>query len=139
VIPALIRRFHEAKMMQATEVMIWGTGTPKREFLYVDDMAQASVFVMNLDRKNYGDFTSPMLSHINVGYGEDISILELAYLIKDVVGFEGQITLDSTKPDGTPRKLMDISRLQRMGWQPKIDIKQGLQVTYADYVKKLAN
>jgi GDP-L-fucose synthase len=139
VIPALIRRFHEAKIKQDTEVMIWGTGTPKREFLYVDDMAQASVFVMNLDRTIYEANTSPMLSHINVGYGDDVSILELAHLVKDVVGFEGDITLDSTKPDGTPRKLMDITRLQQMGWQANIDLKQGLQITYADYLKTLAN
>jgi len=139
VIPALIRRFHEAKIKQDMEVMIWGTGTPKREFLYVDDMAQASVFVMNLDRTIYEANTSPMLSHINVGYGDDVSILELAHLVKDVVGFEGDITLDSTKPDGTPRKLMDITRLQQMGWQANIDLKQGLQITYADYLKTLAN
>jgi GDP-L-fucose synthase len=139
VIPALIRRFHEAKMKQATEVMIWGTGTPKREFLYVDDMAQASVFVMNLDRTVYEANTSPMLSHINVGFGEDVSILELAHLVKDVVGFNGDITLDSTKPDGTPRKLMDITRLQHMGWKANIDLKQGLQNTYVDFLKTLAN
>jgi GDP-L-fucose synthase len=139
VIPALIRRFHEAEMKQATEVMIWGTGTPKREFLYVDDMAQASVFVMNLDRTIYEANTSPMLSHINVGFGEDVSILELAHLVKDVVGFNGDITLDSTKPDGTPRKLMDITRLQQMGWQANIDLKQGLQNTYVDFLKTLAN
>jgi len=139
VIPALIRRFHEAKIKQDMEVMIWGTGTPKREFLYVDDMAQASVFVMNLDRTIYEANTSPMLSHINVGYGDDISILELAHLVKDVVGFEGNITLDSTKPDGTPRKLMDITRLQQMGWQANIDLKHGLRNTYADYLKTLVN
>jgi len=139
VIPALIRRFHEAKIKQDMEVMIWGTGTPKREFLYVDDMAQASVFVMNLDRTIYEANTSPMLSHINVGYGDDVSILELAHLVKDVVGFEGNITLDSTKPDGTPRKLMDITRLQQMGWQANIDLKHGLRNTYADYLKTLVN
>ena len=139
VIPALIRRFHEAKIKQDMEVMIWGTGTPKREFLYVDDMAQASVFVMDLDRTIYEANTSPMLSHINVGYGDDVSILELAHLVKDVVGFEGNITLDSTKPDGTPRKLMDITRLQQMGWRANIDLKQGLLNTYADYLKTLAN
>jgi GDP-L-fucose synthase len=139
VIPALIRRFHEAKIKQDIEVMIWGTGTPKREFLYVDDMAQASVFVMNLERTIYEANTSPMLSHINVGYGDDVSILELAHLVKDVVGFEGNIALDSTKPDGTPRKLMDITRLQQMGWQANIDLKQGLRNTYADYLKTLAN
>jgi GDP-L-fucose synthase len=139
VIPALIRRFHEAKMKQATEVIIWGTGTPKREFLYVDDMAQSSVFVMNLDRTVYEANTSPMLSHINVGFGEDVSILELAHLVKDVVGFNGNISLDSTKPDGTPRKLMDITRLQHMGWKANIDLKQGLQNTYVDFLKTLAN
>ena len=139
VIPALIGRFHEAKIKQDMEVMIWGTGTPKREFLYVDDMAQASVFVMDLDRTIYEANTSPMLSHINVGYGDDVSILELAHLVKDVVGFEGNIALDLTKPDGTPRKLMDITRLQQMGWQANIDLKQGLRNTYADYLKILAN
>jgi GDP-L-fucose synthase len=138
VIPALIRRFHEAKIKHASEVMIWGSGKPKREFLYVDDLAQASIFVMNLDRKIYEANTSQMLSHINVGYGNDLSILELAHLIKEVVGFDGNITLDSTKPDGTPRKLMDITRLQQMGWQANIDLKQGLQNTYADYLNALA-
>jgi GDP-L-fucose synthase len=138
VIPALIRRFHEAKMMQATEVMIWGTGTPKREFLYVDDMAQASVFVMNLDREVYGANTSSMLSHINVGYGEDVSILQLVHLVKDVVGFNGNITLDSSKPDGTPRKLMDSQRINRMGWKAEVPLKKGLQLTYLDFVKSLS-
>jgi GDP-L-fucose synthase len=138
VIPALIRRFHEAKMTQATEVMIWGTGKPKREFLYADDMAQASVFVMNLDREIYGANTSSMLSHINVGYGEDVSILQLAHLIKEVVGFDGNVTLDSSKPDGTPKKLMDSQRINRMGWKAEVPLKKGLQLTYQDFVRNLS-
>jgi GDP-L-fucose synthase len=137
VIPALIRRFHEAKMKQATEVLIWGTGTPRREFLYADDMAKASVFIMNLDQAVYKVNTSSMLSHINVGYGKNVSILELAYLVRDVVGFEGHITLDITKPDGTPQKLMDSQRINRMGWKAEISLKEGLRLAYQDFVEFL--
>jgi len=135
VIPALIRRFHEAKIKQDTQVMIWGTGTPRREFLYVDDMAQASVFVMNLDQSKYDANTSPMLSHINVGYGDDVSIHELALLIKKVVGFEGDIFFDTSKPDGTPRKLMNSHRINQMGWKAQVSLETGFKLTYEDFVK----
>lgn len=135
VIPALIRRFHEAKISNSPEVVIWGTGTPRREFLYVDDMAAASVFVMDLDKTIYDQQTEPMCSHINVGYGSDITIAELAKVIGDTVGYCGKITLDSTKPDGTPRKWMDSSRLNRLGWQAKVALKDGLASAYADFKK----
>ena len=130
VLPALIRRFHEAKVSGAAEVVIWGTGTPRREFLHVDDMAAASVHVMGLPTEDYAKATDPMLSHINVGTGTDVSILELAQMIAGVVGFEGSITQDTSKPDGTPRKLMDVSRLGALGWQASIGLEQGLQDTY---------
>ncbi len=133
VIPALIRRFHEAKVNNAPSVTIWGTGTPKREFLYVDDMAAACVHVMNLDKTIYDQHTQPMLSHINVGCGYDITIKELAEAIGKTVGYEGEITFDPSKPDGTPRKLMDSSRLNALGWQAKIALEQGLQLAYADF------
>lgn len=134
VIPALIRRFHEAKVSRATKVTIWGTGTPMREFLYVDDMAAASVFVMNLPKAEYSQHTSPMQSHINVGYGSDISIELVARIIGQVVGYTGDIEFDSTKPDGTPRKLMDSSRLNNMGWQAKVNLKDGLKLAYQDFL-----
>jgi GDP-L-fucose synthase len=130
VIPALIRRFHEAKTNNANEVVVWGSGKPMREFLHVDDMAAASVHVMLLDKAIYAANTEPMLSHINVGTGEDVTIAEMATLVKEVVGFQGELRFDSTKPDGTPRKLMDVSRLQRLGWQAKIDLKTGLTDAY---------
>ena len=134
VIPALIRRFHEAKVANAPSVAIWGSGTPKREFLYVDDMVAASVFVMNLPKAVYDQHTSPMLSHINVGFGTDITIAEVAQAIKEAVGYPGQITFDTTKPDGAPRKLMDSSRLNALGWQAKVDMEQGLALAYQDYL-----
>lgn len=130
VLPALLRRFHEATQSGAEEVVIWGSGTPKREFLYVDDMAAASVFVMNLSKETYLANTEPMLSHINVGTGQDISIAELAHIIAYVTGFEGRIVFDTSKPDGTPRKLLDISRLANMGWTANIELKAGIQQTY---------
>lgn len=130
VLPALIRRFHEAKETGAEEVTIWGTGTPRREFLHVDDMAEASLFVLDLDREKYAANTRPMLSHINVGTGEDIAILDLARLVAQTVGYAGRITCDTSKPDGTPRKLMDVSRLKGMGWAPRIDLDEGLRETY---------
>jgi len=136
VIPALIRRFHEAKVNNATSVEIWGTGTPKREFLYVDDMAAASIHVMNLDAATYQANTQPMLSHINVGCGIDITICELAETIGRVIGYQGNIELDSIKPDGPPRKLMDSSRLNKLGWQPTIELEQGLQQAYEDFLKQ---
>jgi GDP-L-fucose synthase len=132
VIPALLRRFHEAKEKKALEVAIWGTGTPKREFLYVDDMAAASVFVMNLPPSDYQAQVQPQLSHINVGYGEDVTIAELAHTIAKVVGYTNKIVFDASKPDGTPRKLMDSSRLQAMGWKPRVALEDGLRRAYQD-------
>ena len=134
VIPALIRRFHEAKVNDAPEVAIWGSGTPKREFLHVDDMAAASIHVMNLESDLYQQHTQPMLSHINVGYGSDVSIAELAVLIGQTVGYKGRIIYDSTKPDGTPRKLMDSSRLNALGWQAHITLEEGLVSAYKDFL-----
>ena len=137
VIPALIRRFHEAKMSNAPEVLIWGTGTSKREFLYVDDMASASVFVMNLDKTMYEQYTQPMQSHINVGYGSDVKIAELAKAVSEAVGYQGKIGFDVSKPDGTPRKWMDSSRLNALGWNPKTPLQQGLVLAYSDFLKAL--
>ena len=134
VIPALIRRFHEAKVNDAPQVVIWGSGTPKREFLHVDDMAVASIHVMNLDSNLYQQHTQPMLSHINVGYGSDVSIAELAVLIGQTVGYKGRITYDSSKPDGTPRKLMDSSRLNALGWKAHITLEEGLVSAYKDFL-----
>ena len=136
VIPSLIRRFHEAKVSNAPEVVIWGSGLPRREFLYVDDMADASVFVMNLEKKNYDNQTEQMQSLLNVGYGDDLTIAELARIISQVVGYEGKVKFDLNKPDGTPRKLMDSSRINSMGWRPKTDIRQGLAMTYEDAKKQ---
>ena len=130
VLPALIRRFHEAAQEGVPEVGIWGTGTPRREFLHVDDMAAASLFVLDLPMDRYEANTEPMQSHINVGFGDDISILELAQLVAGVTGFRGKITTDPTKPDGTMRKLMDSSRLENMGWKPLVDLERGVQETY---------
>lgn len=130
VIPALMRRFHEAKLRGDAEVVVWGTGTPMREFLYVDDMAAASVHVMELDNEAYQANTEPMLSHINVGTGVDCTIREMAETMAEVVGFVGKVVFDSTKPDGTPRKLMDVSRLAALGWRYKVSLEQGLSKTY---------
>ena len=130
VLPALIRRFHEAAEAGRDEVVIWGTGTPRREFLHVDDIAAASLFVLDLPREQYEASTQPMLSHINVGCGEDISILELAQLVARITGFKGKIVTDPSKPDGTMRKLMDVTRLKDMGWKPTIGIEQGVKDTY---------
>ncbi len=134
VIPALIRRFHEAKVSNAREVVIWGTGTPRREFLYVDDMAAASVFVMNLDKNVYESQTQSMQSHLNVGFGSDVSIAELAKAVGIAVGYQGQIIFDSTRPDGTPRKWMNSNRLNLLGWSPKIDLKLGLKKAYLSFL-----
>ena len=134
VIPALIRKFHEAKLLNKPVVIIWGTGTPRREFLYVDDMATASVHFMNLDKVVYDKFTSPMQSHINVGYGDDVTIADLAYAVCEAVGYSGEIKFDTSKPDGTPRKLMDSERLNSLGWKPQVDLKSGLIKTYADFM-----
>jgi GDP-L-fucose synthase len=136
VIPALIRRFHEAKQSNSPEVVIWGTGTPMREFLYVDDMASASVFVMNLDKKIYGQHTEPMRSHINVGFGSDVSIKKLAEIIASVINYQGKIIFDTTKLDGTPKKLMNSHRLESMGWKAKINLIDGLKIAYADFLKQ---
>jgi GDP-L-fucose synthase len=130
VIPALLRRFHEAKLASAPVVNAWGTGKPMREFLYVDEMAQASIFVMNLDSAVYQRETQPMMSHINVGTGIDCTIKELTETVAKVVGYQGEIHWDTTKPDGTPRKLMDVSRLERLGWKAKITLEDGLRSTY---------
>lgn len=130
VLPALIRRFHEAAQSGAKEVMIWGSGTPRREFLHVDDMAAASLFVLDLPKADYEANTQPMLSHINVGTGIDISILELAQKVAAVTGYKGRIVTDPSKPDGTLRKLMDVSRLTQMGWSAQIGLDQGLEETY---------
>jgi GDP-L-fucose synthase len=138
VIPALIRRFHEAKVNQAPSVTIWGTGSPKREFLYVDDMAAASVYVMNLPKATYDQHTQPMLSHINVGCGEDISIREVAELIGKTVGYRGEITFDPSKPDGTPRKLMDSTRLNALGWRAQGGLEVGLKAAYEDFLAHYA-
>ena len=135
VIPALIRRFHEAKLAGAANVVIWGTGTPRREFLHVDDMAEASVFVMELPPEQYGAQVKPMLNFLNVGYGEDITIAELARLIADIVGYEGEITHDVSKPDGTPRKLMDSGKLRALGWRPRIGLEEGLRATYEAFLR----
>ena len=130
VIPALIRRFHEAKTAAAPSVAVWGTGTPRREFLYVDDMADACVFVMNLSHKAYQSETQPIYTHINVGVGRDCSISELAQAVASVIDYTGEIQWDASKPDGTPRKLLDVSRLARLGWTTKTNFKEGLQRTY---------
>ena len=134
VIPALIRRFHEAKVNQLPQVLIWGSGMPMREFLYVDDMAAASVYVMHLDKALYDQHTEPMLSHINVGFGADFTIKEVAEIIAEVVGYLGHIEFDRTKPDGTPRKFMDSSRLNGLGWYAEVNLKDGLTQAYQDYL-----
>ena len=136
VVPALIRRLHEAKKNNLNEVVVWGTGTPRREFLYVDDMAEASLFIHNLDQEIFLTKTQPMLSHINVGTGIDITIKELALKIKEVVGYDGIIIFDYTKPDGTLRKLMDVSLLSKLGWSASISLKSGLKFSYADFLSK---
>jgi len=130
VLPALIRRFHNAVQTQADEVVVWGSGRPRREFLHVDDMAAASLFVLDLDPAIYQRETKPMLSHINVGSGTDVTIRELAQTVARVVGFTGRLGFDATKPDGSPRKLMDVSRLARLGWESSIGLEQGIQGTY---------
>ena len=134
VIPALIRRFHEAKLSGAPSVSIWGSGTPKREFLYVDDMAAASVFVMNLPQATYQQHPQPMLSHINVGFGSDVTIAELAQAVGQTVGYQGAIEFDSSKPDGAPRKWMDSSRLNALGWQAHVALADGLEQAYASFL-----
>ena len=134
VIPALIRRFYEAKISNSAEIILWGSGSSKREFLYVDDMAEASIHVMNLDKVTYDAHTSPMRSHINVGYGDDIFIEELAKMISQMVGYKGKIKFDAARPDGTPRKLMDSSLLNSLGWKPSVTLEAGLEKTYKDFI-----
>jgi GDP-L-fucose synthase len=134
VIPALMRRFHEARVGAAPEVVIWGSGTPMREFLYVDDMAAASVYVMNLDRADYAASTDAMHSHINVGTGEDVTIADLAHLVGEVVGYRGRIRFDTSKPDGTPRKLLDVGKLKRLGWQAGTPLPEGLRLAYKAFL-----
>lgn len=136
VIPALLRRFHEAKVKQIAGVAIWGSGKPFREFLYVDDMASASVHVMNLPKSIYDEHTTPMQSHINVGFGSDVTIAQLARTVGKVVGYQGEITFDATKPDGAPRKLMDSARLNALGWHAKVDLDAGLMLAYQDFLQK---
>ena len=134
VIPALIRRFHEATVANSPEVVIWGTGTPKREFLYVDDMAAASVFVMELDKATYDQHTEPMQSHINVGFGSDVTINELAHAVATATGYQGNISFDPSKPDGSPRKWMSSERLNQLGWNAQVGLEQGLGQAYADFL-----
>jgi len=137
VIPALMRRFHEAKINNDAEVVVWGTGDAMREFLYVDDMAVASLFVLELDEKIYQANTKPTLSHINVGTGKDVTIREMAEIMKEVVGYKGKLTFDATKSDGAPRKLIDVSRLSNMGWSYNINLECGLKKTYEWYVNQI--
>ena len=137
VVPALIHKFHSAKLTNSSEVVVWGTGAPRREFLHVDDMAAAAIYIMNLPRPKLDAKTSPMLSHVNVGSGSDISIHDLALLVADVVGFTGEIVFDHSKPDGTMRKLMDSSLIFALGWQPKINLPEGLNDAYSWFLRNL--
>lgn len=137
VIPALIRRFHEAKERGAEKVAVWGSGMPRREFLHVDDMAAACVHIMNLDKATYKAHTDTMSSHINVGTGEDITIKELAELVAKTVGFAGRIEFDDSKPDGTLRKLLDVSRLKSLGWIPSIQLPNGLSSAYENFCEQI--
>ncbi len=139
VLPALMRRFLEAKINGDSEVVVWGSGNPKREFLHVDDMAAASIFVMGLSEESYQNQTSPMQSHINVGSGEDVSIAELSLMIAQIVGYEGKIMFDKSKPDGVQRKLMNVSLLEGLGWKKKIDLKEGLEQTYHWFINNQKN
>jgi GDP-L-fucose synthase len=139
VIPGLIRRFHEAKINHLPTVTIWGSGNPMREFLYVEDMASATIHVMNLDRSIYDQHTQPMQSHINVGFGDDISIKDLAIMLGEVIGYKGHVEFDKTKLDGTPKKLMDSSRLNSLGWTAKVSLRDGLALAYKDYLENGEN
>ena len=136
VIPALIRRFHEAKVSNAPEVVIWGTGNPRREFLYVDDMAAASVFVMHLDKQTYDTQTEPMQSHLNVGFGSDVTIAQLASAVGTAAGYQGKISFDSSKPDGSPRKWMDSAKVNSLGWTPTVELAKGLSQAYIDFLNR---
>jgi GDP-L-fucose synthase len=139
VIPALMQRFHQAKINNDAEVVVWGTGNAMREFLYVDDMAEASLFVLELDEKAHQTNTKPMLSHINVGTGKDVTIREMAEAMKQVVGYKGKLTFDTEKPNGVPRKLIDVTRLENMGWKYSVDLKEGLRKTYKWYFGNKTN
>jgi GDP-L-fucose synthase len=134
VIPALIRRFHEAKINNNLTVEVWGTGNARRDFLYVDDMADASLYVLELDEQTYKSNTQPMISHINIGTGRDLTIKELVQTLKEVIGYKGEVTFDKTKSDGAPRKLIDVNRINNMGWRSKSDLKDGLSKTYKWYL-----
>jgi GDP-L-fucose synthase len=134
VIPALLRRFHEAKESGAQRVVIWGSGTPRREFLHVDDLAEACLHIMNLDKASYDASTEPMQSHLNVGTGEDLTIRELAELIGQITGFAGEIAFDTAKPDGAPRKLLNVQRLAACGWRARIPLREGLEQTYKAFL-----
>ncbi|MDC6451819.1 GDP-L-fucose synthase [Alphaproteobacteria bacterium] len=136
VVPALIRRFHEAKISGKKKVVIWGTGTPRREFMFVDDMAAASIFVHELDQHTFEKNTQKMNSHINIGTGIDVTIKELALLVKETVGYDSKVTFDATKPDGSPRKLMNIDLLKKLGWKAKTNLRSGLSISYSDYLLK---
>ena len=139
VVPALIRRFHEAKINMLDKVEVWGSGTPRREFLYVDDMAAACVYIHNMDQGLFGLNVSPTLSHVNVGTGQDITIKELAEIIKEVTGFKGKIFFDETKSDGTQRKLLDTHLISKFGWKPEIDLKDGIRISYGDFIQNQKN
>jgi len=140
VIPGLMRRFHLAKVQNNAEVSIWGDGSPLREFLYVDDLARACVFLMNVEKEFFWSKVKPMVSHINIGFGDDVSIKELAYLIADIVSYRGEIKFDTTKPTGTPRKLLNSSAIRDLGWSPKVDLETGLRNTYELFLSNnLAN
>lgn len=137
VIPAMMRRFHEAKVHDDSEVVVWGTGTPMREFLHVDDMAAACVYVMNLPRETYTAHTNPVASHINVGTGQDCTIAQLAHTLAQVVGFGGEVIFDTSMPDGTPRKLLNVNKLRSLGWQAQIPLHRGLEQTYAWFLENM--
>jgi GDP-L-fucose synthase len=137
VIPGLIRRFHEAKAANTSEVVIWGTGNQRREFLFVDDMAAASVFIMQLDKATYISQTEPMQSHFNVGFGSDVTIKELALAVASATGYKGNIRFDSAKPDGVPRKWMDSSRLTKLGYKAKVNLTDGLHAAYSDFLENV--
>jgi len=134
VIPGLIRRFHECKINNSQNIEIWGTGNARREFLYVDDMASACIFVMNLSKEEYLSSVNSMISHINIGFGSDITIRELAYKISKHVGFKGELSFDTSQDEGAPKKLLDSSRIFSMGWSPKIDLDEGIKIAYDDFI-----
>jgi len=137
VVPALIQRFHQAKLNKERKVVVWGTGTPMREFLYIDDMAKASLFVLKLDKETYDSNMSEMVSHVNIGTGVEVSISELANIVKRIVGFEGDLVFDASKPDGSPRKLVDVSIMQNMGWTYTVELEDGIAKTYEWYLESL--